>query len=75
MIMMILMHQYQILTTIREKIPRKPDTINRKITQKLKKENLQKTAFKRFQEIKSAQKQLSEIGTLDTFFLQLMVFD
>lgn len=75
MIMMILMHQYQILTTIREKIPRKPDTINRKITQKLKKENLQKTAFKIFQEIKSAQKQLSEIGTLDTFFLQLMVFD
>ena len=75
MIMMILIHQYQILTTIREKIPRKPDTINRKITQKLTKENLQKTAFKRFQEIKSAQKQLNEIGTLDTFFLQLMVFD
>lgn len=75
MIMMILMHQYQILTTITEKIPRKPDTINRKITQKLTKENLQKTAFKRFQEIKSAQKQLNEIGTLDTFFLQLMVFD
>ena len=38
--MMILMHQYQLLTTIREKIPRKPDTINRKITQKLTKENL-----------------------------------
>ena len=75
MIMMNLMHQYQILTTIREKIPRKPDTINRKITQKLTKENLQKTAFKRFQEIKSAQKQLNEIGTVDTFFLQLMVFD
>lgn len=75
MIMMILMHQYQLLTTIREKIPRKPDTINRKITQKLTKENLQKTSFKRFQEITSAQKQLSEIGTLDTFFLQLMVFD
>ena len=75
MIMMILMHQYQLLTTIREKIPRKPDTINRKITQKLTKENLQKTSFKRFQEIKLAQKQLSEIGTLDTFFLQLIVFD